>query len=83
MHIFAVYELFTKQQNFRLVQITDDEINMTQKLKLVYGLVENAVGKGENAGYLAAFSPFFTVFSPRVVNSRDCVVKSFKCICEV
>ena len=41
--------------------------------------VENTVGKGENAGY-QHFLLFSTVFSKasflRVVNSRDCVIKS-------
>ena len=30
---------------------TDDMINVTQKLKTVFGRIENNVGKGENAGY--------------------------------
>ena len=29
----------------------DDNINVTEKLKLVSGQVENIMGKGENAGY--------------------------------
>ena len=40
----------------------DDKLNVTDKLKLVLGRVENIVGKGENAGY-PAFSPFNTMFS--------------------
>ena len=44
-------EPFTKQQCFRLVQIEDDQKkNVTQKLKFLLELVENIVGKGENAG---------------------------------
>ena len=44
----------------------------TEKLKFDLGMVENIVGKGENAG-LPAFSHFFTMFSKdfcfRVVKS--------------
>ena len=46
----------------------------------VYDRVENAVGKGENAG-IPAFSSFSTVFSKalsfKVIKSRDCVIKGF------
>ena len=41
--------------------------------------VENIVGKGENAGYqkfLLFPHCFQRAFSPRVIKSRDCVVKS-------
>ena len=31
--------------------LADDKINLTNKLKLVLGMVENILGKGENAGY--------------------------------
>ena len=31
--------------------------NETEKLKFVMGMVENIVGKGENAGYQKAFFP--------------------------
>ena len=52
---------------------------MTEKLKCVLGWLENIVGKGENVGYEHLF-PFSTIFSkalfPRVIKSRDCVVKS-------
>ena len=47
-------ELFTKRQNFGLVQIVafaDDKINLAENSKLVLGREENIVGKGENAGY--------------------------------
>ena len=30
----------------------DDKINVSEKLKLLLGTVENIVGKGENAGYV-------------------------------
>ena len=56
----------------------DDNMNVTQKLKLALGRVENIVGKRENAGYWSAISPFSTMCSKglllRVVKSRDCVV---------
>ena len=45
----------------------------------VFDRIENIVGKGENAGFLA-FSPFPTMFSKgflfKVVKNWDCVVKS-------
>ena len=34
-----------------LKALADDKINVTEKLKIVLGRVENIVGKGENAGY--------------------------------
>ena len=33
-----------------LKELAEDIINMTEKLKFVLGLIENIVGKGENAG---------------------------------
>ena len=73
----------------KLKALADDEINLykkKKKSKLVFGRVENIVGKGEKC-CLPAFSPFPTMFSPfptmfskgfflEVVKSRDCVVKS-------
>ena len=35
----------------KLKVFADDKINVTEKLKIVLGRVENIVGKGENAGY--------------------------------
>ena len=35
----------------KLKGFADNKINMAQKLKFVFGRVENIVGKGENAGY--------------------------------
>ena len=43
----------------QLKAFAEDEINVTQKLKFVFGRVENIVGKGENAGY----QHFLTMFS--------------------
>ena len=31
--------------------LADDKINVTEKLKFVLGMVENILGKGENAGF--------------------------------
>ena len=42
------YDKIFYQSEFKA--ISDDNINRTKKLKLVYGRVENIVGKGENAG---------------------------------
>ena len=52
---------------------------MTEKLKFVFGRVENIVGKGENAGYqhFLLFLQCFQDFFPGVVKSGDCVVKSY------
>ena len=33
-----------------LKTFADDEINVTEKMKFVFGQVENLLGKGENAG---------------------------------
>ena len=35
----------------KLKAFADDKINVTEKMKFVFGRVENIVGKGENAGY--------------------------------
>ena len=63
----------------KLKAFADDKINVTEKLKIVLGRIENIVGKGENAGY-QYFSPFPKMFSKgfffKVVESWDCVVKS-------
>ena len=70
--------------NFVLVQIESicrRNINVTYKWKFFIGLVENIVGKGENAGYqqLRAISSFPTVFSKdlysRHVKNRACLGK--------
>ena len=50
---FHLIQLYTKQQNFRIVQliaIADDNINGPQELEFELGRIENIVGKGENAG---------------------------------
>ena len=54
----------------------NDKINVTQKLRYVYGRVENNVGKGENAGY-QHFSFSHNVFTIGIVKSLDCVVRSY------
>ena len=64
----------------KLKAFADDKINVSENLKFVLGRVENIVGKGENDGY-QHFLFFPTMFSkrffPRVVKSRDRVVKSY------
>ena len=35
----------------KLKAFADEKINETEKMKFVFGRVENIVGKGENAGY--------------------------------
>ena len=63
----------------RLKACADDNINVTKKLILVLGRVENIMGKGENTGYqhFLLFPQCFSKgFLYRVVKSRDCVVKS-------
>ena len=61
-----------------LKAFADDKTNVTEKLKLVLGSIENIVGKGENAGsQLFFFSPqcFLKNMPPRVVKGQDCVVQ--------
>ena len=57
----------------------DDKINAGEKLKTVYGRVEDIVRKGENVGYqyFLLFSQCFQKsFLLGVVESLDCMVKS-------
>ena len=62
----------------KLQAFAEDKIDVTEKLKLVFGREENFVGKRENAGYQhfllfpQCFSKGFFLW---VVKSRDCVVK--------
>ena len=64
----------------RLKAFADNNINVTEKFIFILGRVENNVKKGENAGY-QHFPPFPTMFSEgllyRVVQSHDCVIKSW------
>ena len=56
----------------------DDKIILTQKLKFLFGRVENIVGKGENAGdqhFLLFPTLFSKAFFSRGIKSWDCVVK--------
>ena len=63
----------------KLKTFADDKMSVAQKLKFVYGKVENIVGKGENAGYqhfLLFQQYFWKSFSlGGVIESRDCVVR--------
>ena len=57
----GIYQLFWMLFNFlpndeildqsKLKEFSDNKINLTLKLKFIFGWVENIVGKGENAGY--------------------------------
>ena len=46
----TLYQKTTILDWSKLKAYADDKINVTEKLKFVFGRVENAVGKGENAG---------------------------------
>ena len=58
----------------KLKAFADAKINVTQMLKFVFTMVENIVGKEENAGYhfllsLQCFQKFFFSVSIKVVNT--------------
>ena len=53
----------------KLKAVSDDIINVTEKLEFVLGRVKNIVGKGENAGY--QHFPLFTNFFQNVSFSRS------------
>ena len=38
-------------QSTKLKALADDKVNATEKLKFIFGRIENIVGKEENAGY--------------------------------
>ena len=56
---------------------TDQKINVSQKLKFLFGRVENIVGNGENAVYqhFLFFHNVFKAFLLRIVKSQDSVLK--------
>ena len=61
------------------IEVADDKIYVTEKVKFALGWVENTAGKEENAGdqhFLLSPTMFSEVFFSRVAKSRDCVVKS-------
>ena len=62
----------------KLKAFADNKINVAEMMISLPDMIENIVGKGENAGY-SIFSFSHNVFSKdlffRVVKSRDCVVK--------
>ena len=65
----------------KLKAFADDKINVNETLKLVFGRVENIVGKGENAGYqhFLLFPQCFQKLSlSGSLKSQDCVVKVLK-----
>ena len=57
----------------------DNKINVTEKIEICFGKSRKSCGKRRKC-WLAAFSPFHTMFSKaflnRVVKSQDCVVQS-------
>ena len=58
-------KLFTKLQHFQPVQIqrgADNKINVTQKLKIVFGKDEKHFEKRRKC-WVPAFSPFLRLFS--------------------
>ena len=61
----------------KLKASADHKISVTEKLKFVFGSIENIAGKGENAGH-QHFLLFPTLFSKgfffKIIKSRDCVV---------
>ena len=63
---------------FKLKDIADDNVSVTQKLNFNLEKVENIVGKKRKC-WLPAFSPLPTMFSKcfflGVGKSRDCVAK--------
>ena len=69
----------------------DDKIKVTEKIKFAFEMIENILGKGENAGnrHFLLFPKYFLLFQNKyhfhnifkrlhfqVYTSRDCVVKS-------
>ena len=60
----------------KLKAFADNKLNLAEKLKIVFGRVENIVGKGENADYqhFLLLPQFFSKGScVGVVKSRDCL----------
>ena len=62
----------------KLKAFADDKIDFVEMMIYILDMVENTVGKGENAGYqhFLLFLQFSKAFFLRVVKSLDCVVKS-------
>ena len=65
-------------QSTKLKALADDKVNATEKLKFIFGRIENIVGKEENAGYLhfLLFLQFSKGLFFKINESWDCVVKS-------
>ena len=79
-YIESPFTLYDKVLDWsKLKHFADEKIYVTEKMEFVLEMVENIVGKGENAGY-HHFLVFLTMFSKgllySVVKSQDCVVKS-------
>ena len=47
---FYLYQMPNLDQ-LKLKEFTDDKVNVTEKLKFVFGRIEKMEGKGGNAGY--------------------------------
>ena len=86
VHMVILYDgpflqLFTKRQNFRLVQIKricSRQNKCERKIEIWFGKGRKHCGKRRKC-WLPAFSPFPSMFSKglsvRVIKSRTCVVK--------
>ena len=63
----------------KLKAFADDKINVNEKSEIWFGKGRKHCGKRRKC-WLPAFSPIPTMFSksflPKIVKSRDCVVKS-------
>ena len=68
-----------KEECSKLKAFADDKLSLAENLKLVFGMSENIMRKGENAGYQHVL--FFPLCFKKasilgVIKSQDCVVKS-------
>ena len=79
----TLHYLFTKRQNFHLVQIESicrQKTECNLKTEILFGMFRRHCGKWRKC-WLPAFSPFPTMFSKAVfsrgVKSQDCVRKSY------
>ena len=50
----ALFRAWLFHINFKA--LADDKMNVTKKFEFVLGMVENSMGKGENAGCIFSFS---------------------------
>ena len=68
----------------KLEALADDKSDVAKMTITVFDRVENAVGKGENAGdqHFLLFPLFSIAFFLRVVKSQDWMVKGYKSFAE-